>query len=150
MKTINILTFAAAAVLASCSTQEISSPGNGMDGMLMVRPRLSEMEIISKAGVGQAIYAYPQDEMLSGTINPISHTLNQGDIYYYKVPQECQNVMFSNINGSDAQSVMFSTREDGTLVLELKDQTWAGMSTDILFGTALGITFNHHIEAHFH
>ena len=141
MKTINILTFAAAAaVLASCSTQEFSSPGNGMDGMLMVRPTLSEMEIISKAGVGQAIYAYPQDEMLSGTINPISHTLSQGDIYYYKVPQECQNVMFSNINGSDAQSVMFSTREDGTLVLELKDQTWAGMSTDILFGTALGIT----------
>ena len=48
-KTCFILSLAGVAALAACSTQELESPANLQNGMLMVRPIMPEVEIETKA-----------------------------------------------------------------------------------------------------
>ena len=57
MRIINIVPFAVSALaLFSCTPDEIKSPSlSDTEGMLMVRPRLSDMQVSTKAALDQPV-----------------------------------------------------------------------------------------------
>lgn len=142
MRIINIVPFAVSALaLFSCTPDEIKSPSlPDTEGMLMVRPRLSDMQVSTKAALDQPVYAYMGEELAAGNVYPNAAVMTDGDIYYYQLSRLCRDVVFSNVSASDGNSVQFISREDGSLAIELYDQSSAEIGNDILFGSLGGIT----------
>lgn len=140
MKALNIISLTClAAGLLSCTGTEPDSPGTPGNGMLGIKPQLSDMEVVSKAGIGHTVYAYTAEDLAEGTLFPYSPSLTQGDIIYYKIPQESQGAVFTNIGGSENEAILFTAGTEGTLTFSTKDQS-AYLSKDILLGSVSGIT----------
>ena len=134
-KTCFILSLAGVAALAACSTQELESPANLQNGMLMVRPIMPEVEIETKADL-PTIYAFIPEELNAGTVNPVLPKINSGNTYYYNLEGVGSDVVFSNQDLSYAVSPRYD--ENGFSLVKT-DQYSADLGTELLFGVATGI-----------
>ena len=130
-----ILSLAGVAALAACSTQELESPANLQNGMLMVRPIMPEVEIETKADL-PTIYAFIPEELNAGTVNPVLPKINSGNTYYYNLEGVGSDVVFSNQDLSYAVSPRYD--ENGFSLVKT-DQYSADLGTELLFGVATGI-----------
>ena len=127
-KTCFILSLAGVAALAACSTQELESPANLQNGMLMVRPIVPEVEIETKADL-PTIYAFIPEELNAGTVNPVLPKINSGNTYYYKplIPEsEYKRTFMSGFvrnyfANSYKEMVSFFAKEQKISAGELKD-----------------------------
>lgn len=134
-KTCFILSLAGVAALAACSTQELESPANLQNGMLMVRPIMPEVDIETKADL-PTIYAFIPEELNAGTVNPVLPKINSGNTYYYNLEGVGSDVVFSNQDLSYAVSPRYD--ENGFSLVKT-DQYSADLGTELLFGVATGI-----------
>lgn len=130
-----ILSFTAIVALTACSTQELESPANLQNGMLMVRPIMPEVEIETKADL-PTIYAFIPEELNAGTVNPVLPKINSGNTYYYNLEGVGSDVVFSNQDLSYAVSPRYD--ENGFSLVKT-DQYSADLGTELLFGVATGI-----------
>ena len=134
-KTCFILSLAGVAALAACSTQELESPANLQNGMLMVRPIMPEVDIETKADL-PTIYAFIPEELNAGTVNPVLPKINSGNTYYYNLEGVGSDVVFSNQDLSSAVSPRYD--ENGFSLVKT-DQYSADLGNELLFGVATGI-----------
>ena len=116
MKTRYIFTTLAMMILvSSCLKEEQEMSMSETDGLLKVRLSVPEIEV--KASSAPKCYAYLPDELQDGTFNPIgqSGTNKDGDVYFYAIPEDADEVVFTPLCGDESEVFDITTDANGNV-----------------------------------
>ena len=124
-------------IASSCMKEEQGPDMSTNDRLFKVRLSVPDIEV--KATSTPSFYAYLPSELNDGKINPIenSGTNKDGDVFYYSLPEDTEEVVFTPLCGNDGEIFEISTDEETNVSISIDTAATGGtyfFSDELLAG----------------